>query len=331
MVHAALFVLAMTVVSASHGSLITASAFSSRAGSSSSCSNDINVTVLRRLAASVRTKLPPHQRCSPLPSDYASVLAYPSAYRKVAASSSKKRHRLLSGLETHHMRGFCNWLIPDLLMVGQYPGQNPESNGPTQDEARDHVCSVVADAGIRTFCCLQSEVPAQDDDAAWAKVNGAVYLSGYERNMWPNPFTWYAPLVRDALQNNAARSVSAEPNFLHVPIQDLTVPESTNDFHQLLHTLLTILDDRDSSSILRGSGGIYLHCWGGRGRAGLVGSCLLSLIYPELDAEDVLQLVQCGYESRAGSEHMPDALSRSPQTTEQRDFVRRFVEDSRGK
>ena len=72
-------------------------------------------------------------------------------------------------------------------------------------------------------------------------------------------------------------------------------------------------------------GGIYVHCWGGRGRAGLTGSCILSLLYPELDATQVLNLVQSGYDSRAGADLMPDALSKSPQTEEQREFVRQFV------
>ena len=40
---------------------------------------------------------------------------------------------------------------------------------------------------------------------------------------------------------------------------------------------------------------LYLHCWGGRGRAGLVGACLLSLLRPELDGAAVLDTVQRAY------------------------------------
>ena len=43
---------------------------------------------------------------------------------------------------------------------------------------------------------------------------------------------------------------------------------------------------------------IYLHCWGGIGRAALVGSCLASLLYPELTANEILDWVQRGYDTR---------------------------------
>jgi alanine transaminase len=75
-----------------------------------------------------------------------------------------------------------------------------------------------------------------------------------------------------------------------------------------------------------GGSALYLHCWGGRGRAGLMGGCLLSLLCPELTGSEVLGVVQAAYSSRAGARQMPAALRQSPQTDEQRAFVRRFVE-----
>ena len=143
-----------------------------------------NLATLYTQAASVRAKLPHRlQESPPPPSDFAAALAYPSAYLKQDED----------GKSGAHVRGFCNWIVPGIIMVGQYPGQNPEANGPTEAEAADHIRSVVADAGIRTFCCLQSEVPAQDDDGAWKKTEtggGGIYLDGYARAMWPQPFTW---------------------------------------------------------------------------------------------------------------------------------------------
>ena len=275
-----------------------------------------NISALCKQASSIRSKLPHRIQSPPQPSDFATTLAYPSAYLKEDDGS--------------HMRGFCNWIVPGLLMVGQYPGQNPEANGPTADEAREHIRSVVADAGIRTFCCLQSEVPAQDDDISWKKAEnsgGGVYLDGYARAMWSKPFTWYAPMVREVIECEGSSAESADSiRYLHVPIEDLTVPESSKEFYGLLGELLTIMDETtDNASSSGEAGGIYMHCWGGRGRAGLVGSCILSLLYPELDATQVLDLVQSGYDSRAGADRMPDALSKSPQTEEQREFVRQFV------
>ena len=78
-----------------------------------------------------------------------------------------------------------------------------------------------------------------------------------------------------------------------------------------------------------GGQAVYVHCWGGRGRAGLVGACLLSLLRPELDAESVLQCVQTAYDTRAGASAMPGALKRSPQTDAQRQYVKSFVNSVR--
>ena len=59
-------------------------------------------------------------------------------------------------------RGFCNWLVPGALMLGQYPGESP-IHGPSAAEARAHVARCAADARVGTWVCLQTEVPAQDD------------------------------------------------------------------------------------------------------------------------------------------------------------------------
>ena len=72
-----------------------------------------------------------------------------------------------------------------------------------------------------------------------------------------------------------------------------------------------------------------MHCWGGRGRAGLVGACLLALLHPGLDAAAVLDAVQRAYDSRSGAGAMPSALKRSPQTERQRALVRSFVSSVR--
>ena len=75
----------------------------------------------------------------------------------------------------------------------------------------------------------------------------------------------------------------------------------------------------------QGGQAVYVHCWGGRGRAGVVGACLLSLLQPGFDAPAVLEAVQSAYDSRSGAGAMPSPLKRSPQTEGQRSFVRSFV------
>lgn len=102
-----------------------------------------------------------------------------------------------------------------------------------------------------------------------------------------------------------------------------------------------------------------MHCWGGRGRAGLVGACLLAALYG-LGAEEALERVQRSFDTRKDGERAnswacgvprscldcghalllgcmahslmpapPGAASggrRSPETDEQHAFVRSFIE-----
>lgn len=206
-------------------------------------------------------------------------------------------------------RGFCNWLVPEMIMIGQYPGTTPEKNGASSKECQLHIQNMVQDACISMFCCLQTEVPAQDNDTGW--TNGDVYLQPASvRREFPRPFTRYGPL---------AQSYAESPlTFLHNPIEDLSVPTCNDALLSLLSRLLEHLESDEQRTI-------YLHCWGGRGRAGLVGACVASLLFPELSAAAALEWVQRAYDARAGARSMPSGLRRSPQTEQQRRFVGEFV------
>ena len=182
------------------------------------------------------------------------------------------------------------------------------------DEVEEHIRMIVQDAGVNLFCSLQSEIPAQTDYTLWEENGGQVFLSEYLRGEFSQPFTHYAPMVKQAANDSHD---GIEPEFLHYPIEDLSIPNSGPIQHLLAQLLQAIENDKV----------VYLHCWGGRGRAGLVGASVLSLVYPELDSRAILDLVQSGYDSRVGAFEMPPPLSRSPQTEEQRQFVRMFVQE----
>lgn len=66
--------------------------------------------------------------------------------------------------------------------------------------------------------------------------------------------------------------------------------------HHRLEPLLEVLEAR-----LRAEEVIYLHCWGGRGRAGTVGATLLARMYG-LGAEEALERVQRAYSTRKDPE-----------------------------
>ena len=227
-------------------------------------------------------------------------------------------------------RGFSNWLIKDRIMIGQYPGQTPEKDGSSLSCAEQHIESLIMQSNIRLFCSLQSEIPPQDDYKAWCEDhNGKVYLPDGGRRDFPNFFGHYEPLVQNAYSKMMKKNGGSEggddndndvpPSFIHAPIIDLSTPSSSS-LYTTLSNLLDVLENRPNHAI-------YIHCWGGRGRAGLVGACLLSLIFPELDSLQVLDWVQRGYDTRYGAEDMPFGLKQSPQTLPQREFVRDFVCD----
>lgn len=222
-------------------------------------------------------------------------LAFSSAYRKPEGTPAGPG-----------MRGHCNWLIPQRVMVGQYPGENPSPISPNGEDVRAHLHALIHEAGVNMFCSLQAELPAQTSYDAWGE-KGEIYLDKDKIQKYPQPFSHYAPI---------ARSFLPECRFLHLPMNDLAVPSATS-LQDILLALLTVMEDEQCI--------LYLHCWGGRGRVGLVGACLLSMLFPEQDALTILDLVQAGYDTRAGAKEMPLKLSKSPETESQRDFVSSFV------
>lgn len=68
---------------------------------------------------------------------------------------------------------------------------------------------------------------------------------------------------------------------------------------------------------------MYLHCWGGRGRTGLIAACLLGALYGDMDAEQALARVQCYYDLRQPlGRDFSAARKLSPETEEQKNQVR---------
>ena len=250
----------------------------------------------------------------------------------------------------HGARGFCNWLIPGRVMVGQYPGQNPLPDGPSAGEVRQHLERIRGSAaGVSVFCSLQRETPSQIDVNAWDYSTTTDGSSGNHnsntttdcgqcflqpeavRRQLPRPFVQYAPLVRDALEHT---NDVEEPLFLHAPIEDLSVPECQEPLRQLLLQLLEqMLPIQDTTTSTKKKNNhntyrtLYIHCWGGRGRAGLVGACLLTLLYPHLEASVILQWVQQAYETRLGHATLAPEFAQSPQTSAQRAYVECFVHE----
>ena len=124
----------------------------------------------------------------------------------------------------------ANWLVPGRVLLGRYP-----TSGRGSAEAR--VAALREEALIDTFVCLQSELPPQD--------SGAPNPSGFEP---------YAELA-------AAARPESPPQFAHFGIDDMRPADSLEALAEACHDL--------KSRVVSGEV-LYIHCWGGRGRTGIV-------------------------------------------------------------
>ncbi|KAJ1626719.1 hypothetical protein T492DRAFT_1030699 [Pavlovales sp. CCMP2436] len=226
-------------------------------------------------------------------------------------------------------RGWSNWLVPGSLMIGRYPhldpiavapraGSHAFQGGPTELEVEAHLDKVWA-AGVSTFVCLQDELPPQQDGDAWPADERIYLASEAGRARFPGPFVRYAAAAARA----AEKAGGGKPFFFeHLPIVDLSLPTDEEATLVLLGSLLRRIHPGGPN----GGSAVYIHCWGGRGRAGLIGGALLACLRPELGGEQVVKAVQDGYDTRPGSKAQKGSLARSPQTDEQRAWLRDFAE-----
>lgn len=180
-----------------------------------------------------------------------------------------------------------NWVIPGKLMVGAYPA--------SLDQAlHERQLSSILDLGIRTFVCLQREYDGKATEWQW-KTGKRI-----------------RPYIHDAATMLGRHTKSGrrdEVKFVHCPIVDC---DTTADeiIVELAANLLRRLDVGET---------IYLHCWGGHGRAGTVASLLIGLLYG-LNGLQSMQYVQTLHDTRRFPLDTP-----SPQTQKQRDQVIRIL------
>ena len=218
--------------------------------------------------------------------------------------------------------GHHNELIPGRLVLGRYPYPVGPGDALTTEKARSILRdTLVLKKRINVWASLQEELAISPEENAAAAADDT-----------HGPFRLYHS---DAIRFSA-RSGLPRPTFLHFPIADFSVPSDELALRAL----------EDMTRHLAQGRCVYLHCHGGRGRAGTMGALLLKLLYPELGTEEVLRRVNEGAAARDGAigrrrrrrrgrrrqhrrrrhEGGPiDGLLRiSPETDEQVAFVRRM-------
>ena len=202
---------------------------------------------------------------------------------------------------THFFSSTANWLVPGHVLCGRYPGSCP-SRPVGVDVARERMAQLRGKGGVSTFVCLQDELPAQD--SAWPPEGIVGPQSNNAVSLQTEPFL---PYRHDA---------GADARFVHFPIVDLSVAPSLERLDALVF---------DLASRVHGGEVCYIHCWGGRGRTGLVAACLLGALYREVGAEESLERVQAYCRLRE-----PESRCLSPETEEQKRQVREWYEWVKG-
>jgi len=161
------------------------------------------------------------------------------------------------------------------------------------DKGRRQLAEILL-GGVDVFVSLISELPPQ-----WEHQGKIAGFVGY-----------HAPVMELATGKDPRYPVEPrEVKFLHFPIDDLTAPN--------LGQLSQIVADL-SAEVVAGRK-LYIHCWGGRGRAGTVGASLIGKL-EGLTADEALERIQLAYSARDQDEFM------SPETRAQVKLVRNFLD-----
>ena len=160
--------------------------------------------------------------------------------------------------------------------------------------------------------------PLIDSPAPWTKPSAEEWKPG-EPNAFleggrSGDFGAYAPTVTRI----AAALGKPAPRFLHFPIMDLTAPTLPH-----LRAIVRVLwKEVERYRQDPGSGAVYLHCWGGKGRSGTVGAALLAMLYSDASEAEILARLRSAFLTRG----LP---GETPETESQLEVLSQFIKELR--
>lgn len=102
--------------------------------------------------------------------------------------------------------------------------------------------------------------------------------------------------------------------YLRFPIRDVSIPHSTESVRGLIAKIMKVIKDDPNAKV-------YIHCWGGVGRTGVVVGCLLGELYKQGYDETLKRLEQlfaaCPKSARRNT----------PETAEQHKFIATYIHE----
>jgi protein-tyrosine phosphatase len=192
-----------------------------------------------------------------------------------------------------------NWVVPGKLIAGAFPGY-------VSDLETETSLIKILNSGVSKFVCMQEEYNIAVKEEEWRKN-----LHGRTSVVRP-----YFADVQRIMENKAIHPTLSTDvgnvTFEHCPIKDCSTIADEIVFN-LAKDLVKAIHDGEV---------IYLHCWGGHGRTGIMVCLMLHLMYG-LTANETLKRCQFLHDIRK----MPIIVS-SPQTFTQKEQVRRIIYNS---
>ena len=102
--------------------------------------------------------------------------------------------------------------------------------------------------------------------------------------------------------------------YLRFPIKDESIPQSTESVRGLIAKIKGAIDGNSKAKV-------YIHCWGGVGRTGLIVGCLLGTLYRQSYDETLKKLEKL-------FSACPKSVKRhTPETAEQHQFIAKYIQE----
>jgi len=184
-----------------------------------------------------------------------------------------------------------NWVVKGKLIAGAFPGF-------TEDDKNEESLTHILNSGVTTFVCLQKEFDPDISEEAWRKNYGLrPYLKDVEK------------MIQSKERYPKLATTIEKATFVHEKIRDCDITDDDTTL-RLAKKLVKAIYEGEV---------IYLHCWGGHGRTGIIVCIMLHLMF-NLSSQECLLLCQKLHNMR-----LYDLGVSSPQTFHQRIQVIRII------